>query len=72
MKYQNIAEEGDEYTVTFKVDMRLPIRVRAKNFDEAKKKAQQEFECADLSKADFVDGDIVSIEDKDGNLTDLL
>ena len=35
MKYQNIAEEGDEYTVTFKVDMRLPIRVRAKNFEEA-------------------------------------
>lgn len=72
MKYQNIAEEGEEYIVTFKVDMRLPVSVRAKNFEEAKKKAYQEFGYADLSKADFVNGDIVSIEDKDGNLTDLI
>jgi hypothetical protein len=66
------AEEGEDYIVTFKVDSRLPIKVRAKNIEEAKEKAKQEFEEADLSNADFVDYDIVSIEDKDGNLTDLI
>lgn len=69
---QTSAEEGDEYIVTFKVDSRLPIKVRAKNIEDAKEKAEEEFGEADLSKADFVDGDIVSIEDKDGNLTDLV
>lgn len=69
---QTSAEEGEDYIVTFKVDSRLPIKVRAKNIEEAKEKAQQEFGEADLSNADFVDCDIVSIEDKDGNLTDLI
>lgn len=71
-KPQTSTEEGDEYIVTFKVDSRLPIKVRAKTFEEAREKAQQEFEDTDLSNADFVDCDIVSIEDKDGNLTDLI
>lgn len=71
-KSPKLLPKGDEYIVTFKVDSRLPIKVRAKNIEEAKEKAQQEFEEADLSNADFVDGDIVTIEDKDGNLTDLI
>ena len=64
---QTSVEDGDEYIVTFKIDSRLPIKVRAKNIEEAEEKAQQEFESADLSKADFIDSDIVKIEDKDGN-----
>jgi hypothetical protein len=50
----------------------FPLRSGLKLFEEAREKAEQEFEEADLSKADFVDGEIVSIEDKDGNLTDLI
>jgi hypothetical protein len=72
MKYQHITEDDNEFIVTFKVDIRLPIKVRAKNIEEAKEKARQEFGEADLSNADFVDCDIVSIEDKDGNPTDLI
>lgn len=67
---QTSAEDGDEYIVTFKIDSRLPIKVRAKNIEEAKEKAQQEFENADLSEADFIDGDVVRVEDKDGNIID--
>jgi hypothetical protein len=69
---QTSTEDDNEFIVTFKVDSRLPIKVRAKNIEEAKEKAQQEFGEADLSNADFVDCDIVSIKDKDGNLTDLI
>jgi hypothetical protein len=65
---QTSVEEGEDYIVTFKVDSRLPIKVRAKNIEEAEEKAQKEFEDADLSKADFVDCDVVKIEDRDGNI----
>lgn len=71
-KPKTSTEEGNEYIVTLRVDSRLPIRVRAKNIEEAKEKVQQEFEYTDLSEVDFVDSDVVSIEDKDGNLTDLI
>lgn len=60
-------EEGDEYIVTFMIDGRIPITVKAKNIEEAKEKAEEEFGAADLSKANFCDGEIVSIKDKDGN-----
>ena len=59
-------EDGDEYIVTFMVDSRIPITVRANNIKEAEEKAQQEFEYTDLSKAEYVDGKIVNIKDKDG------
>lgn len=63
-------EDGDEYIVTFMVDSRIPITVRAKNIEEAKEKAEVEFGDADLSKANFCDSEIVSIIDKDGNFID--
>ena len=69
-KPQTSAEDGDEYIVTFKIDSRLPIEVRAKNIEEATEKAQREFENADLSEAEFVDCDVVRVEDKDGNIID--
>lgn len=69
-KPQTSAEDGDEYIVTFKIDSRLPIKVRAKNIEEATEKAQREFENADLSEAEFVDCDVVRVEDKDGNIID--
>ena len=59
-----------EYTVRFKIDGRLDVKVEAENAQEAFEKAKEAFADADLKDMEFVGGSPVNCSDEDGNLTD--
>ncbi len=56
-----------EYFVTFKCDCRYTVPVKASSLDEAKQLAQSEFESANFGTMEFVDSDIIMIEDANGD-----
>ena len=59
-----------EYTISFKVDGRLSVKVQADNIQEAFEKGKVAFEDADLKDMEFIDAEPVNCTDEDGNLTD--
>lgn len=61
-----------KYTVRFKMDLRLDVDVEAEDVETAIEAAKEKFMDVDLSNAEFVDADPVSVEDEDGNLHDLI
>ena len=61
-----------KYTVRFKMDLRLDVDVEAEDMEKAIEAAKEKFMDVDLSKAEFVDADPVSVEHEDGNLHDLI
>ena len=56
-----------KYYVTFKVDARYIAAVDANNIEEAKEKAAEEFSNADFGEANTIDGDMIIIENENGD-----
>jgi|GEM_PF-6713050 len=59
--------EDKDYYVTFAANVRYVAAVRASSLEEAKKFAQNDFEAACFGKLEFVDSDLIMVEDEDGN-----
>ena len=57
----------NKYFVRMKIDARYTTEVEADSIEEAKKKAEENFSNADFGEASDIDGDVVVIEDPDGN-----
>lgn len=55
------------YAVTFKIDATYTTEVYATSLEEAEKLAAQNFSDADFGEAENIDGDIIAIDDADGN-----
>lgn len=55
------------YYVTMRIDARLVSKVEAQNIDEAMRKAEIAYYDADCGELSDVDGEIVIVEDQDGN-----
>lgn len=56
-----------KYFVKFKVDARYVAEVETDALEEAKKEAEYAFSNADFGEAEDIDGEIVNIEDENGN-----
>ena len=56
-----------KYYVTYKIDARYITEVEAENFEEAKKKAENNFIDADFGVAKDIDGEAIIVEDENGN-----
>lgn len=56
-----------KYYVTHKISARYIVGVDATDIEEARKKAEEEFSEADFGEASDIDGDIIIIEDENGN-----
>ena len=56
-----------KYYVTYYVDARYVAEVEADNLEEAKVKAEECYLDADFGVAESIDGEIVIVEDEDGN-----
>ena len=57
----------EDYYVTFKLDARYIAHVRAKNKEEALKKAEDKYINADFGEATDIDGEPIIVEDEKGN-----
>lgn len=57
----------NKYFVRMKIDARYTTEVEADSIEEAKEKAEENFSNADFGEASDIDGDVVVIEDPDGN-----
>lgn len=55
------------YFVKMKIDARYTTEVEADSLEEARKKAEENFSNADFGEASDIDGNVVVIEDSDGN-----
>ena len=55
------------YFVKMKIDARYATEVEADSLEEARKKAEENFSNADFGEASDIDGNVVVIEDSDGN-----
>ncbi len=55
------------YYVTYKIEARYVAAVEANNLEEAIKNAYGEYVDADFGVAEDIDGEMISIEDEDGN-----
>ena len=60
-------EKKPEYFVTFRVDARFEATVCAFSTEEALKEAQARFADADFGEATDIDGEVIIVEDEDGN-----
>lgn len=61
-----------KFIVRFRVDCRQNVEVEAEDMEKAIEAAKEAFMDADLSDAEYVDADPVSVEDEDGELHDLI
>lgn len=59
-------EEKDFY-VTYKIDARYVAKIKAKNLEEAKQKASEDFSDADFGAAEDIDGEPIIIENEAGD-----
>lgn len=63
--------EGDsdmaKYYIKFKVDARYVVEVEANTLEEAKEKGKSEFSDADFGEAEDIDGEIISVENENGD-----
>jgi hypothetical protein len=61
-------KEKKSYFVTYKVDARCTVEVKAESLEEAKANAQAAYENADITNSlDFISSEPVIIEDEKGN-----
>jgi hypothetical protein len=67
LKNAILGEEFNTYYVHFKVESRYVVAVKAKSLDEAKEKGEYEFSGADFGVSEDIDGEIVSVENEDGD-----
>ena len=56
-----------KYWVRFRIDARYETEVEADSLEEAKELATDNYIDADLGEARDIEGEIVSVEDADGN-----
>ena len=56
-----------KYYVKFKVESRYVIEVEAENLKEAKKEAEYQFSGADFGESEDIDGEIISVENENGD-----
>lgn len=56
-----------KYYVTYRIDARYIAEVEADSFEEAKRKADEEWCDADFGAAQDIDGEPIIVEDQDGN-----
>lgn len=56
-----------KYYVTYKIDARYIAEVEAENLEEAMKKAESEYINADFGQAEDIDGEMIIVEDDNGN-----
>ena len=56
-----------KYYVTHKLEARYVIDIEAENIEEAKRKAADEFADADFGVAEDIDGEVIMVEDENGN-----
>ena len=56
-----------KYYITYKVDARYIAAVEADNLEEAKEKAEEEFCDADFGETVDIDGEVIIVEDENGN-----
>lgn len=61
-------DEGQVYYVTYRIDGRLPLEVRAQNVEEALEKAKYAYWDADIGDVDPIEDDPVTVEDEKGNI----
>jgi len=57
-----------KYYIKMRVDARFTPEVEADSIAEAKKKAEIAFSEADFGDAEDIDGEIIHVEDEDGNI----
>ena len=55
------------YYVTYKVEARYITKVEANNIKEALDKANNKYIDADFGEAEDIDGEVIIIEDENGN-----
>ena len=55
------------YYVKFKIDARFVADIEADSIEEAKQKATIAYQNADFGEAEDIDGEIIIIEDENGN-----
>lgn len=68
LKIEDTKEDPEEYYVTFKIEARYCVKVRgAKSLKDVKQEAQSKFFDADFGEAKDIDGEIISITDKNDN-----
>ena len=56
-----------KYYVKFKVEARYVVEVEADNIKQAKEEAEYQFFDADFGEAEDIDGEIINVEDEEGN-----
>ena len=56
-----------KYYVKFKVDARYVVEVDADTLEEAKEKGEYEFSGADFGEAEDIDGEIIIVENENGD-----
>lgn len=57
----------DTYYVNYKVGSRYVVKIEATSLEEAMKKAENEFSAADFGESEDIEGEIVSVENEDGD-----
>lgn len=66
-KTEEMKENQTKYYVKFKIDARYVAEVEASNVEEAKEKASEVFSDADFGAAEDIDGEVIVVEDENGN-----
>lgn len=56
-----------KFYVRYKIEARCEIEIEADNLEEAKEQAEYKFSGVDFGEATDIDGEIVTVEDADGN-----
>lgn len=56
-----------KFYVTYKVEARYVAEVEAEDLEEAKAKAEEEWDSADFGEAENIEGEIIIVEDAKGN-----
>lgn len=56
-----------KFYVTYKIEARYVAEVEAEDLEEAKAKAEEEYDSADFGEAEDIDGELIIVEDAKGN-----
>lgn len=60
-------KDYQDYYVTIKIDARAVVPVRATSYEEAMRKAKDDFIDLNLNEIEIVESDVILVEDEDGN-----
>lgn len=56
-----------KFYVTYKIEARYVVEVEADDLEEAKEKAEEEWDSADFGEAENIEGELIIVEDAKGN-----